>query len=194
MSIKRPEFKHSIAVNEYGFYCVPKAFMQRALPKVLMNGGFCEPAEMTFTAAQCTIELNKLNMVNLYNVAAGETEDTLPLRIARSKDQAEMAAAAKLVPDAVGEGLRQVPVKRIDDLVSESRHVSVLHLDVEGFEVQAVRGAQKMIERCRPMLVLEGGKRKPRMMYHAFLAEVFPGLEYTYFGSIENNSIFKSMA
>ncbi len=38
-----PEFDHKIAVNEYGFYCVPDEYLKREVPKLLMQGKVYEP-------------------------------------------------------------------------------------------------------------------------------------------------------
>lgn len=47
----------------------------------------------------------------------------------------------------------QIPVVSIDSLNLPS--VGLMALDVEGFEVFALRGAQKTLQRCRPVLLLE---------------------------------------
>jgi hypothetical protein len=46
-------------------------------------------------------------------------------------------------------------VLRVDDVVPPDRTVSVLQLDVEGFEEQALDGAMDTIRRCRPLIILE---------------------------------------
>jgi hypothetical protein len=48
-----------------------------------------------------------------------------------------------------------VRVVSVDDIVPSDRHVSVLHLDVEHHEQQALSGALRTIERCRPVVILE---------------------------------------
>ncbi len=43
----------------------------------------------------------------------------------------------------------------IDSIVPRTSTVSILHLDLEGFEEFALLGAIETIERCRPLLILE---------------------------------------
>ena len=49
----------------------------------------------------------------------------------------------------------RVDMVRIDDVVPANRSVTILHLDVEGFEQAALSGALETIMRCKPILVLE---------------------------------------
>lgn len=43
----------------------------------------------------------------------------------------------------------------LDDLIAETEQIRLIKLDVEGFEEQAIRGAEKLIERCRPWIIFE---------------------------------------
>ena len=44
------DFEYEIVANEYGFYCMPKAFFGRKLPQILANGGVYEPATLKLMA------------------------------------------------------------------------------------------------------------------------------------------------
>ena len=50
----------------------------------------------------------------------------------------------------------QVPMARLDDLVS-SNDVDIIKIDVEGAELGVIRGAESIIERCRPIIMFESG-------------------------------------
>ena len=68
-----------------------------------------------------------------------------------------MGGASKII-DAEGEGtnnLEEVSIVAIDEEVPGDRNVSILQLDVEGFEMQALSGALQTIRRCTPILILE---------------------------------------
>ncbi|MFC1680928.1 FkbM family methyltransferase [Pseudomonadota bacterium] len=52
-----------------------------------------------------------------------------------------------------GEGA-DVPVIKLDDEFA-ARRVGLIHLDVEGFEENAIRGAELIISRCRPLFMIE---------------------------------------
>jgi FkbM family methyltransferase len=44
---------------------------------------------------------------------------------------------------------------RLDDWIAPYIHVDVLKIDVEAYECQVLRGARKLVERCRPLLFVE---------------------------------------
>lgn len=49
----------------------------------------------------------------------------------------------------------QVPVVRVDDDVAPDAHFDLVKIDVEGFEYEALAGMVRLIERCRPTLLVE---------------------------------------
>lgn len=49
----------------------------------------------------------------------------------------------------------RIPAHRIDDLAL--RHVDYIILDIEGFELPAIKGAYDTIAACRPVIVVEDG-------------------------------------
>lgn len=46
-----------------------------------------------------------------------------------------------------------IPTLRIDDLALA--HCDLIYLDIEGFELHALAGAEKTIQRCRPVIAIE---------------------------------------
>lgn len=50
-----------------------------------------------------------------------------------------------------------VPVRRLDDLVAADLHIHFLKIDVEGGELQVLRGALRTLARCQPVIVFEHG-------------------------------------
>jgi FkbM family methyltransferase len=50
----------------------------------------------------------------------------------------------------------QIYCQKIDSL--EIQQLSLLHLDIEGHEPEAINGARETIERCKPVVVLEVGE------------------------------------
>lgn len=64
----------------------------------------------------------------------------------------------------------QIYCQKIDSL--EIDQLSLLHLDIEGHEPEAVNGARETIERCKPVVVLEVGEND------AVLTELMSSLNY----------------
>ena len=48
-------------------------------------------------------------------------------------------------------------MRRLDDIVSASAEVEVVKIDVEGAELGVLRGAPRLISRCRPVILFESG-------------------------------------
>ncbi len=230
------DFEHAVAANEYGFYCIPTAYLHREMPALLNSGGVYEPdtlkflrrqlgtgdiatggafigdffpalssalaptarlfsfepSPLSFDAATETVRLNGLKNIHLSPVAVGAEKGTLPLRIAR-KDGTIVAAGETLSPDLAMDDSRVIPVEvtTLDTLVPKSRKVSVLHLDVEGFEEQALRGGTRLINDHAPLVMLEAGKPWKWRHFTQVLAEIAPKSGYRFSGEIERNAIFR---
>lgn len=167
-----------------------------ALSEALATGAILhsfEPNPISHSAALQTIAMNGLQNVSMNNVAVGAQPAILPLRVTRGKDQA-MAARAKIVEGVSDSGTIDVEVTTLDDLIDRSRNVTVLHLDVEGHELPALKGAKALIERCKPIIILEAARPRVRRMYATALRQMFPSLKYEISGRIERNCVYRSTA
>lgn len=165
-----------------------------ALSRSLTRGAVLhsfEPNPVSYAAALHTISLNALRNVSLAPMGVGEEAGQLSLLVSRGKNDAPLAAGARLVKDAAADQTTiDVQVTTIDALIPENRNVSILHLDIEGHEMQALLGAMDVINRCRPILILEGAGPKAIRKYNRFLRNRFPDLAYRQAGRVEHNAIF----
>ena len=82
----------------------------------------------------------------------------------------------------------EVPLVTIDETVPEDRHVAAIHLDVEGSEGEALAGALRTIQRCRPALVLES------VPHGEWFSDAILELGYRAEQMIEGNSVFAAVA
>ncbi|RAI03607.1 hypothetical protein DLJ53_03720 [Acuticoccus sediminis] len=163
-----------------------------ALSKAMAPGRLIhtfEPNPLCFEACRRTIALNQLENVRLNAVAVGHKPTKLPLRV-EDFEKGEPAAAQSAInarASASDAGYIEVDVKTIDDLVERGRKVTVIHLDIEGFERQALRGAVRIIRNQHPKLVVEG-----RRTTVEWLERVFPRAGYQMIGAWEKNQIFEA--
>jgi FkbM family methyltransferase len=51
-----------------------------------------------------------------------------------------------------------VQVCRLDDVIPADTHVRFIKIDVEGAELQVLRGGLNTIQRCRPLIIFEYGE------------------------------------
>ena len=153
-----------------------------------------EPTPMSFDAARETVRLNGLRNVSLSPVAIGQEAGKVALQIAR-KSGAKIAAGERVVSDQEvdNERVLEVEVKPIDSIVPKTRKVSLLHLDVEGYEEQALRGAVRVINDGKPLVILEAGKPWKERNFLRILNEICGGPAYEFMGAMENNAIYRAM-
>lgn len=114
-----------------------------------------EPNRESLRCARITAELNDLANVTLTHAALGDAPGEASLAVSDRRGR-PFGGGSRLISDAPdGRGHEIVPVVTIDEAVPADRHVGVLQLDVEGHERQALLGAMRTIERCRPLLIVE---------------------------------------
>jgi FkbM family methyltransferase len=65
-----------------------------------------------------------------------------------------------------------VEVKRLDDALPANLEVRFLKLDVEAGELDVLRGAQRLLDRCRPIVAFECGQAS-YLGYHSAPEEIF---------------------
>jgi FkbM family methyltransferase len=134
-----------------------------ALSRMLPDGARVwafEPNWESYRCARITIDINGLDNVRLLHAAVGERAGTLDL-ITGEQGRGALGGASHIVSER--ETAHRSPTLRtertrvvaIDEIVPETRAVSVIQLDVENYEQWALCGALRTIRRCRPLLVLE---------------------------------------
>jgi len=99
--------------------------------------------------------LNDLRNVTLCRAGLGERCETRQLVV---KDhQGRSLGGASQIATITDRGSESVPVElvTIDSMAYDHANISIIHLDLEGFEEYALLGARKTIERYRPLLILE---------------------------------------
>jgi len=65
---------------------------------------------------------------------------------------------------------KQVPLKKLDDYLSDvPRDKVLIKIDVEGFELEVVEGASRVLRDCKPKLIFESNNAKSRHALHQLL-------------------------
>jgi FkbM family methyltransferase len=116
-----------------------------------------EPNRENYRCAVITILLNDLGNVQIANAGLGAQKTSTPMRIADTTGKA-LGGASHFTAESIHRSKEQfmtVDMVTIDESVPTDRHISILQLDVEEYEQQALCGAVKTIERCKPILILE---------------------------------------
>lgn len=153
-----------------------------------------EPNPLSFAAAERTIAINKLTNVEISNMAVGARSGESVLEVSRSGlalggASSIVSSESSRISDEVGETL-PVAMTTIDALIPKGKRISILHLDVEGFECPALKGAQMTIAADRPVVILEGTRPELIAKFIATLNEIAGADAYKHSGSMENNGFF----
>jgi FkbM family methyltransferase len=150
-----------------------------------------EPSLENYRCAHITILLNELRNIELANAGLGERREMLRL-LTTDKDGVAQGGASRVVSveDRVAGRTEPVQIVTIDDTIPYDRPVSIIQLDVEGHEQQALIGALRTIERCRPIIMVEilAGST---LLNNDWLAQHIIPFGYVFAGSIHGNAVFR---
>jgi FkbM family methyltransferase len=113
-----------------------------------------EPNLENYRCAQITILLNGLENVTLKNAGLGEA-NAVKKMLVQTDDGTNLGGASRIVNEQENGTTIKIAIVSIDQSVPSDRNVSVIQLDVEGYEKEALQGALNTLQRCKPILILE---------------------------------------
>jgi len=105
-----------------------------------------EPNPLMYKCSLQTIRLNNLTNVSLYSQAIGEYDGKSELKI---KDESGLEMGPR---SEIGDGI-SIKMIKLDTFIVEK--IDLIHLDLEGYEFEALKGAKELIERDKPIIILE---------------------------------------
>lgn len=111
-----------------------------------------EPNPEIFKTLKSNIWKNKLlSKTELYNIAAGNKNRTCDIELGPNKDMGR---------GRIVEG-ESIAMKTLDELVGNEK-ISIIKIDVEGFEPQVLRGATNILKNSSPKLFIEAHNNKAK--------------------------------
>jgi len=116
-----------------------------------------EPNPENYRCAFITTYINGLQNVELINAGLGERQGFLQM-VTSDTDGMSLGGASRMLLETgeeSTEGSITVEVVTVDEVIPSERKISIIQLDVEGFEKPALAGALKSIRRWKPILILE---------------------------------------
>ncbi|HEY1798499.1 MAG TPA: FkbM family methyltransferase [Stellaceae bacterium] len=112
-----------------------------------------EPQRAMFYLLCANLALNDLFHVMAYRIALGDAPGNAPVPLVDVHQPANFGGKALFDPGPT----EQVLVRRVDGLALPALHL--LKIDVEGMEMQVLRGARETIARYRPIIYAENDRR-----------------------------------
>lgn len=112
-----------------------------------------EPVPASFARLEENRRANGISRVTALRLALGAAESTAEMAL----PPAANGGSAHLAAPAEGGARERVRVSTLDRVVADERlpRVDVVKVDVEGAEVEVLRGARRTLERFRPLLLVE---------------------------------------
>jgi FkbM family methyltransferase len=117
-----------------------------------------EPSDREMERLRRGVVMNGLGgVVTCVQTALGETSGRAVLHVANSEHAGHNTLGAFVYASVSNRGDEPVRVMTLDDLVGkhELDRIDLVKIDVEGAELQVLRGAVRVLEEMRPMLLLE---------------------------------------
>lgn len=115
-----------------------------------------EPNPESYRCAKITIEINDIKNIELKNAGLGAKEEEMLLQTADENGN-PLGGGSQIIPKEVEnvDNVEKIYIETVDSVVGSDRNVSIIQLDVEGFEKDALIGALNTIKRCLPIIILE---------------------------------------
>ena len=107
-----------------------------------------EPVSESYRILEENIRINELtDAVTAFNSALGKAEGRAEILIRK----ADNTGAARAIPSDRGD----IRVMRLDDAVPKEVKVDFVKIDVEGSEYDLLKGAARILNKCRPLIFIE---------------------------------------
>ena len=151
-----------------------------------------EPNPENYQCAHMTMLMNNLKNVSLMNAGLGAAPETLQMKTTDASGLPLGGGSRVLTADSVlTENMVTVTVDivTIDDVVDANRHVTVIQLDVEDHEQEALGGALKTIARCLPILIIEVLPQSKFIASNWFVTNII-NLGYQQKAEVHGNLVF----
>ena len=123
-----------------------------------------EPNTLMYESSLETISLNNISNVKLFPYALGRYNGIGTLKHI-DESGLEMGPRSEMNDDGI-----KVKMVKMDSMIPKDIKISVIHLDLEGYEFAALNGAKEIIERDRPIIVLEIDSRA--VNYNNFMTDL----------------------
>lgn len=129
--------------------------------KLVGSEGFVygfEPDEANFSNAQKNIALNEFENLHVFNFGISDAPATVKLY----RVDPHNLGMNRILTDAEAGGYRDFTTIRtdtLDNVIEENNipQLDVIKIDIEGYEMHALRGARELLKRSKPRLFIEVG-------------------------------------
>jgi FkbM family methyltransferase len=143
-----------------------------------------EPNPENFRSAKITCLINNLENIELYNFGLGSEKSTANLLF--KLGQYHLGGASRIVSKIKKNSTVSIKINSIDNVIPNERLVSIIQLDIEGYENEALIGGLKTIKRCKPIIILEDNNN---VIQSNWFADNILSMGYEVNQKIHNNTL-----
>ena len=102
------------------------------------------------------ISENHLKNINLFNYGLGQNKKQVYLQIKKdNKSLGPRCEISEVFISEEGASYQPISLHSLDTIIPETSKISIIHLDVEGYELEVLKGAKRIIEKDAPIIILE---------------------------------------
>jgi len=114
-----------------------------------------EPNPSEVERLRTLVDINALQHCRVHAVALGSEPSEMILNVLDDKSGLATLAGAKAIEGQRITGTARVLVKRGDEILADVRGPLLVKVDVEGFELEVLGGLECVLERHKPLVVME---------------------------------------
>lgn len=113
-----------------------------------------EPVPGTFDVLRSNVRRLRLGAVSVHHCAVSDRAGTVAMSVPQYRRGGENLYEARIVESAAPGGVR-VPARRLDDLFGDGERIDFVKCDVEGHELNVLRGAGTILRGHQPAWMIE---------------------------------------
>jgi FkbM family methyltransferase len=116
-----------------------------------------EPSQREFSRLRSNVDLNRLENVQLFDVALSNQDGVAQLRIASYEHEGQNTLGGFVYEGVETLRMERVQVRRLDSVLAEAAltRLDFLKIDVEGGETRLLQGAETVLRDLRPVILFE---------------------------------------
>lgn len=147
-SVVKPGWVVIDAGANFGWYAIHFARLVGSAGKVIAF----EPVPESYLELTANLELNDCKNLDLRNLALGSIEGTISMYV----PEIHLGAGAASQFLDIGKKI-EVPMLKLDDFLKMEGvdHIDFIKADIEGGELNLLRGAEEILVKCHPSILIE---------------------------------------
>lgn len=125
---------------------------------VAKHNGFVygfEPHPETYKRCIANIKSSCISNCEVYNMGCGEKQTEFVMAAVKESNSGQNRIITNVVGTHEAGGLVTIKVAKLDNMFAHLKKIDLIKIDVEGFEMHVLKGAEEILKKHRPVLFIE---------------------------------------